>query len=440
MPKPFRAEHLELRHNTYFAVLYIPKDVRHVFGKNKFYKSTGTGDQKTAQVVAGQLVLGWKNQITAARYRPEDRLSISAYSLRNQSQNRVTGHLVKDTIDEEESRIRYEEGDKNADFFSDIARGKHEPLSKLINDWVSNQKKRGLKQKTIDQMYSDVEILLAEFKLANEFEAKRISSRIKFIVALGNLSAFSINRILGSWRNFARFLEESEELPKDGHKLFLTPEQYRIGRRGNSKSRNKSQPWLAFKQNNVVDLHIKAMLNNDDSLADLILIGAFTGARIEEICSIKCNDIEFPSHFSIVDAKTEAGIRDVPIHPNIQKKIGELIEASTDGYLISNLTENKYGDRSNAIGKRFGRLKTKNGFDARHVFHSIRKTFVTALDNAGISENLAADIVGHDKPRITYGLYSGGSHITTKREAINKVTYKFIPLGPPSPTVLNEKQ
>ena len=37
---------------------------------------------------------------------------------------------------------------------------------------------------------------------------------------------------------------------------------------------------------------------------------------------------------------------------------------------------------------------------------------IISLSNAlGISENLAADIVGHEKPRITYGLYSGGSSL-----------------------------
>ena len=34
---------------------------------------------------------------------------------------------------------------------------------------------------------------------------------------------------------------------------------------------------------------------------------------------------------------------------------------------------------------------------------------VTLLEDAGVSENLTAGIVGHEKPRITYGLYSGGT-------------------------------
>jgi len=40
-----------------------------------------------------------------------------------------------------------------------------------------------------------------------------------------------------------------------------------------------------------------------------------------------------------------------------------------------------------------------------------------------VSENLAADIVGHGKPRITYGLYSGGASLANKAEALAKVSY-----------------
>lgn len=39
-----------------------------------------------------------------------------------------------------------------------------------------------------------------------------------------------------------------------------------------------------------------------------------------------------------------------------------------DVYLLSGLTPNKYGDRSNAIGKRFGHLKKALGFGEKRVF------------------------------------------------------------------------
>ena len=63
------------------------------------------------------------------------------------------------------------------------------------------------------------------------------------------------------------------------------------------------------------------------------------------------------------------------------------------------------------------------GFSERHVFHSIRRTVTTQLENAGVPENITADIVGHEKPTITYGLYSGGASIEIMAEAIEKLRY-----------------
>ena len=58
------------------------------------------------------------------------------------------------------------------------------------------------------------------------------------------------------------------------------------------------------------------------------------------------------------------------------------------------------------------------------MFHSIRNTVSTLLDQAGVQESIAADILGHEKKTMTYGLYSGGSSMAQKIEAIEKINYK----------------
>ncbi len=78
-------------------------------------------------------------------------------------------------------------------------------------------------------------------------------------------------------------------------------------------------------------------------------------------------------------------------------------------------------------GKRFEHLKAGLGFSPTHVFHSIRKTVVTILENTGVPENVVADIVGHEKPTMTYGLYSGGATLETKRKALAKLCYPTRP-------------
>jgi integrase len=152
----------------------------------------------------------------------------------------------------------------------------------------------------------------------------------------------------------------------------------------------------------------------------------WTGARIEELCALPVSKV-YDDHFEIEDAKSAAGWRKLPIHSKLAATVARLKAASTDGVLLSGLEPNKFGDRSAALSKRFGHLKTNEGFDCRYVFHSIRKTVTTLLENAGVSENVAADILGHEKPRITFGLYSGGADLPVMREAIEKLSYPIAP-------------
>ena len=153
-------------------------------------------------------------------------------------------------------------------------------------------------------------------------------------------------------------------------------------------------------------------------LYDLIRIRIYTGARIEEICSVKEADIAAES-FKIRDSRTSSGNREVPIHDQLKDLIKELMNSSQDGYLLSGQSEDKDGKRSGAMGKRFGRLKNQLGFERKYVFHIFRKTVVTLLEQADISENLAANIVRHEKPSINYGLYSGSSSLEQKLRTIN---------------------
>lgn len=428
--KPFKASHVERRYNTYFAVLYVPADVRHIIKKAKFYKSTETDNQKQAEAIAAVWVINWKNQIEKARLivqsNAADKDVNSAIKLYEEYLSNSNPMLVKEIMEEEEFRIRHQQGERAADIFKDIASGMQRHLKSLESGWLKNEKDKGLAEKTIDQMKSDVELLYDPFPTANLLTFKNVEL---FLLALGThhqLSASSIKRITGSCRNFYRYLQKVKELPPDLPNPFVVPEDFRISNKPNSKAKFKTEPWQPFDSDDIVFLYQCATLKGDEQLANLILVGAYTGARIEELCSIRCKDIDLKSmSIRITDSKTEAGRRVIPIHTQLQDRIVGMMEQSSDDYLISGLSPNKYGDRSNAVGKRFGRLKTAEEYGPQHVFHSIRKTLVTLLENHGVGENVAADIVGHEKPRITYGLYSGGTTLEVMREAIERITYDF---------------
>ena len=422
--KSSKPTHLVKRYNTYFAVLYVPKDIEHIIGKAKFSKSTGTDNKKLAETIAQVYVMGWKAEIESARMKSDEPLINSAREIRKLLKS-SPAHLVQDAIDEEVAKLNASKKPIHAEVYERIAKGKNKYSNELAITWRKHEDDRGLAKKTIDQMFSDVELVTKQFPTANMMTIESVELWIKHIAKKGNLSASSVNRIIGSGKNFFKYLQFIKEVPSSELNPFIVPNEFRISNKPNSKSVNKTQSWLPFTSQEIVDLY-KLAVKDNQSLADLILIAMHTGARIEEICSLLCKDIDLENEsITIVDSKTEAGERTIPIHYFIKPRIKKLVLNAKDDYLLPNLTKNKYGDRSNAIGKRFGRLKTKQDFTSRYVFHSIRKTFTTMLENAGVGENLAADIVGHEKPRITYGLYSGGASLETMKDAIQKISYDF---------------
>ena len=94
-------------------------------------------------------------------------------------------------------------------------------------------------------------------------------------------------------------------------------------------------------------------------------------------------------------------------------------------YLFSELNgKNQYDDRSNAVGKRFGRLKSKLGFDENYGFYSFRSTLAHLLEASGVAENFAARIIGHKVTTLTYGFYSGDIPWHTKVETLAKISYR----------------
>ena len=93
--------------------------------------------------------------------------------------------------------------------------------------------------------------------------------------------------------------------------------------------------------------------------------------------------------------------------------------------LTFNLTFNQYGDRSNAIGKRFGRLKASLGYGPDHVFHSLRKGFATQLENATIPVTVVARLMGHEIEGQTFGNYSDSLALKELKRAIDHVDWSL---------------
>jgi integrase len=410
-------KNLELRGNTWYATLHIPKDVQLKLGKSKFFQTLKTTDKRVAERRRDPLIAQWKAMIAAARGQSDPYLE-SALKWRREYESNDNPMVVRDFIEEEAKRIAQEKGREVSSTFYTTAVGAVTPLTTFFPEWVATLKQA---PKTIDQMKKDVQRMIDHFYSVEAVNKAAVVDWVKKLMGGSTTtqpySYSSLDRMFKFCRNFWRYLQESDKADSEVHP-FVLPSFAKA-----TKASKRTTGWVPFAPAEVVTLLEAAVAKEDCQLADLIRLGMYSGARIEELCALKVVDCT-DEVLGIADSKTKAGIRHVPIHSGIADLVRRLRESSKDGYLLSGLTLNKYGDRSNAIGKRFGRLKSSLGFPENKVFHSIRKTVVTQLENAGVSENLTADIVGHEKPRITYGVYSGGHSLDKMKEALESVRYQ----------------
>lgn len=407
--------YIERRANLWYATLTVPIDAREAIGKRRFVQSLGTPDKATARALSMPLIALWKAKIREAKGDKSAVINEALHwkAMLADSQHTVEGDVLEEMLRDKALRLAPDIGTEKSSEFYKVAKGLSTPSNMHFEAWKAQL---DVAEKTRDQYIRDVSALIKQFSSLEGITKQSVSQWTQKLIAAGS-TKISISRILGSCRSYwsylqAQFVVAVEYQPFANH--------LQATKTHKTKAKNG---WAPFETAEVVELW-KAAQEHDQELADLIEVAGYTGGRIEEICSLKIANISKES-FKIVDAKTSAGIREVPMHSKLRATIDRLKDISKDGYLFSGLTENKYGDRSNAIGKRFGRLKKLKGYDNRKVFHSIRKTFVTQLENAGVPEGVVADIVGHEKQTMTYGLYSGGASLAVKQKAIEQVMYAF---------------
>ena len=415
MPK-----YLQQRRRRWYATLDIPKDVRAAFGgKPRFVQSLGTDSLSVAEHRVRPVIAAWKAEIHEARTGdagPKNELRETAETWRDaldnvasQEERQAMEMVLLDKAEEIESQ---KPGAGVAVF--KVASRQWIETSEKFEEWLSTLDNE---PKSIDMKRSDLTRFAKRFGVTHKVERKKVQLWVHDLQHTDGLKLPTVRRIVSAARGYWEYLQRLDLVPDDVDPFYKAVPKPKKGTKAALGDKRRE-----FSPSDVVSLLSAAVQRDDRDLGLLIWLGMWTGCRIEELCALRVADVS-EDRFRITDAKSEAGLREVPIHSQLKPAIERMCATSRDGYVMSGLTFNKYNDRSNAIGKRFGRLKTKLGFDGSYVYHSLRRTVTTQLDAAGVPEPVSARIVGHDLKTMTYGLYSGGAPFETKRDALEVLSY-----------------
>ena len=479
------ANNLELQGGTYHVRLAVPVDVQKAFGGRRVLSQTlMTGVHQEAMDRRLPILAAWKAQIKNARKgKPlpegwQDNLVSGLLELESMKRNRklsIIGEpatllavseseveafkaenpgfvaLLERIIDHEsrngvEGELRIQEGLHRAfkktienEFASKhrLSSDEHKELAGLIKNPQSYTPKspittarlaafrtfrenRNIAAKTIDQQQSKLEKLSAYLtQTGKPLDFDAVSLWLDSI----NLASKTLTQYLLAGNVFWKWAMKHDARWRVDYKDRANPFEDHDLPKVRGRDRIDAQR-KDFTLDDLTKLHAAAVSEGMQALADLILLGTFTGARIEELCQLKKNNVITVDNilsFDITDSKTKAGIRVVPIHPGIIDLVARLMNDSTNEYLIATKSRSKYGIRSDPMVKAFGRLKTAQGFGTDRVFHSIRKTVITQLIRANVPGTLIAELVGHETGIVTFDVYSQGSSMSQKFEAISKL-------------------
>jgi integrase len=415
--------YLQKRRRRWYAVVEIPTPLRPRFGgKPRFVQTLETDSLAAAQRRALPIVAAWQRRIAEAKGEPPaDDAAFFRRALRNAS---PTAHAaIMEQIADHADALgglavplgSLPSAATEARAFYGEATGR--PFGDHLDDWL---KASPVTAKTKDMQKADVRRFAAAFPTVAAVDKPGVKRWVSGTLMAEGLTPKTVQRILSALRGYWRHLQASGHAP-DALEPFNRLDIQRQGGRVTHDDKRR-----AFTRADVVGLLAKAGERADQELADLIDLGRWTGARIEELCILRVENVKLAAtipHFTTTAGKTGAAVRDVPVHAALAPVLAKLIGDRTTGWVLAKLTPNKYGDRSNAIGKRFGRLRTDAGYGPQLVFHSLRKAVVTLLENAGVAENVSAAILGHEHATLTYGLDSGGPSLAVKAEAIAKLAY-----------------
>ena len=348
----------------------IPSYMRHLFqGKRYFMKSTGTRDIRQARLFRDAIALEWNR-------------------LRNLL--KPQGGSSVDQIIDELRRVSVYAKEAPASFGASIQAC---PSLLKMRDLYLLQYSEKRKLTTLSKTNKAVEVLLTHLK------KKDVQLRdINRTIVTGWLDKLKTERAPQTIQNYISALAQIWDLARNRYHDAPQDNPWRGHALEAKSSKVSYEVFAPGELAKVYDLL-------DDEMKAVTAIGAYSGMRINEICTLRessIKTIEGVLCFEITEGKTKSAARIVPVHSKLILLVKSLLKTTHSGFLFyhASITDRADGKRSTWHTQQFTRAKRKALGELaaeRKVFHSLRHAFVQQLDRAQVPEDRIALLVGHER-------------------------------------------
>jgi integrase len=442
--------HLEFVGRSYRCQMAVPRHLRAVMGKAKLVRSLKTDSLSTANLRKLKVLHDFRKDIADAERKSKgqgpDPLMAEALEWREAFAIEAgqgdggpdSPYYVSTALEARYEELVRTEGEERASAMVKVAAGKETPLQALIDDWLTERAMRPRQSLDYRRAVAKLTKWLAVSGHPPTVEGvtKRVASdyRMATFVRPG-INAKTANKDISALSSLWKFAERRglvEDNPWRGQSL----PKAKAAADGTQK-RPYTDPELA------------ALLSAERAspmLRDAMTILALSGMRVEELARLRVGELrdlkgKLP-YIGLQGTKTQAALRDVPIHPDALPIIVRRSEGKrADAYLFDELptpSADSAMERGQPITKAFGRLRQRLGIDERIEgqrqanvdLHSLRRWFIAKARDAinagaqGFTMYTVAETVGHAKGELGLSMtsrYAGRETLEAKAACVRAV-------------------
>jgi len=441
-------QYLKKRHNVWWLRIRIPANAKDILGKTELWKNLKTSDLAEANRKKHKEIGLMYEEIEQAKRDYEgmvDKLSkevqISKYAEYLREANITSSDPEKEDylgavkLELLEGKLDKLYGSKKADaiLHSDDPQWEvQEPNSLAKKNFIEAHK-------LTDQSYSPLSLVSKKFLAEESKSLKNSSYRRKkthiehFIKWTSNRDITKINKkIVGDYvtsiiQNYNPSSKTIRNIVSNIGSLFRWAEgrgyiEYNpfynpILPKSNKESLVR-KPWS---NENIMTFLKSEFVGVNEFIATCVAL--YSGMRLDEICNIKKTVIN-DNCFKVLEGKTKASQRIIPIHPVLKPLVKKFLNSKVEDYMIKGIKGGGYDNkRSWNFQKKLGRLRKKIGIPKGVVFHTLRNTFATHMENLGIPRNHTSQIMGHEDSNMALDIYSAGLAIEPLVKSMKKLTY-----------------
>ena len=438
----------------------------------RFARTTGTPDPKMANSLGRAFAVEWQAKINSAMSEAKATfwnrklveifgtkegaamrdaptlLTVPLADGRNTTVNYETGQPVTDSAqqapDDSVDVVTFGDG-KSVRLRGGAASGSSfggTKFAKFADEWIASRvQAERLKAKQAAMYRSDILAFAKSFPYVESVTLESVKQWTLDLQAgetTVKTTVKTINRKLAALRGYWRHLRSRNKVEKglfpfDGRDLDLP----KVKKGANKHKQFTPEEVLALLRaartgytqtvRDRKELKTPVKHGPDLELADVIEVARWTGMRRQSICALQIQNIRIGGKvpfLHIEKDKSDAGERDVPIHPSLAPVLRRLIGKRKEGFLFADLGDYAYGDRSNGVGNKFGDMKTALGHGPKHTLHSIRATVMQQLLDppANVPLHVVQAIVGHEPGSVTLVHYADVK-LPQMYAAIKKLNY-----------------